>query len=196
MFEQKSSKGLMAEVTSIRFAAQLQDVKSRQGTRNAKIQLMSNLSIYRDLCMTSQTVRNDLPIEQQYRLTKRIIAGRKSKEIWIIAEGRGRKLKSSHFSELAEVMEYAFGESDTGNGGVGLEAHPRLTTDTLYRAKDNAITMKEARDNTLSLALKGFSISLSSCYNYTENYRHGSIQSKRHHQGKGVNARISSRKPL
>ncbi len=52
-----------------------------------------------------------------------------------------------------------------------MEAHPRLTTGTLYRALDNVTTMKSARDILLSLAPSGFQISLSSCYDYTENYR-------------------------
>ena len=55
--------------------------------------------------------------------------------------------------------------------------------------------MKRAREILLAMAPKGFTISLSSCYNYTENYRHGSAQAKRHHSGKGVNASISLRKP-
>ena len=85
-------------------------------------------------------------------------------------------------------MEYAFGECDISRGGGGVEAHPRLTTGTVYRATDSATSMKEARQMILSLGLPGFSISLSSCYNNTQNYREGSIQSKRHHSGQGVNA--------
>ena len=66
------------------------------------------------------------------------------------------------------MLSYAFGEHDVKEcgGGGGLEAHPCLTTGTLYRASDNA-TMKKAREILLSLAPKGFSISLSSCFNYT-----------------------------
>ena len=55
--------------------------------------------------------------------------------------------------------------------------------------------MREARKLLLSLAPQTFSISLSSCYNYTENYRQGSMQSKRHHSGKDVNAHVSLRRP-
>lgn len=57
---------------------------------------------------------------QQYRLTQRIVGVRKLREIKTIAEGRGRKLKSSQFPAL----EYAFGELDTQKGGGGLESHP------------------------------------------------------------------------
>lgn len=64
------------------------------------------------------------------------------------------------YAELAAVLEYAFGQLDVASGG-GLEAHPRLTTGTLYRAADSATTMRKARETVLSLAPQGFSISLS-----------------------------------
>ena len=82
------------------------------------------------------------------------------------------------------VLTYAFGEYDIHEGGGGLESHPRLITGTLYRASDSATTMTRAREILLSLAPKGFEISLSSCYNYTENFRKGSTQAKQHHCGK------------
>ncbi len=55
--------------------------------------------------------------------------------------------------------------------------------------------MKDARETVLALAPKGFNISLSSCFSYTQNYREGTHQAKRHHSGKGVNACISLHKP-
>jgi hypothetical protein len=103
---------------------------------------------------------------------------------------------NAQFPELATVLEYAFGERDIRTeGGGGLESHPRLTAGTLYRGADNATTMKQARELILSLAPAAFNISLSSCYNYTENYRKGSAMAKRHHAGKGVNANISLKLP-
>ena len=105
---------------------------------------------------------------QQYKLTGRIISARKFKEIKTISEGRGRKLKSTHFPELATVLSYAFGELDSG-----IQAQPRLTTGTLYRCTDNAMTMKQAGEILLSVAPKGFNISLSSCFTHTKNYRKG-----------------------
>lgn len=75
------------------------------------------------------------------------------KEMRTIASGRGRKLKCSEFPEL---MEYAFGEIDTEKGGGGLEAHPRLTTGTLYRTVDHVTTMKQAREILLAMAPEGF----------------------------------------
>ena len=125
-------------------------------------------------------VQNDLTTIQQHQLTERIASQRKFKEIRTIAEGRGRKLKSAMltFPELPTVLSYAFGESDIQEGGGGLEAHPQLTTGTMYHASDSATTIKRAREILLSLAPQNFRISLSSCCNYTENYRKGSAQAK------------------
>ena len=95
---------------------------------------------------------------------------------------------------LGVALEYAFGERDILMGGGYFEAHPRLTTGTLYRGVDNAMTMKHAREILLAMAPEGFSISLSSCYNYTETYRQGSAQAERHHSGRDVNAGISLKK--
>ena len=183
-------KALVAEVTSTSFTAKLQGLKSRKGTRNAKISLSSHLLHYSNIRATSQVVRNDMTNAQQHNLTERIISAIKLKKIKTIGEGRGRKLKTVQFPELATVLSYAFGEFDGGT-----EAHPWLTTGTMYRASDNATTMKQAREVLLSLAPEGFKISLSSCFNYTENYRKGSIQSKQHHVGKDVNASLSLKKP-
>ena len=189
-------KALIAELTNTSFAAKLQGLKSRKGTKSATSSVRSHLKLYTDIRTTSQIVRNDLTISQQQKLTERIISARKVNEVKTIAEGRGRKLKSKEFPELAAVLSYAFGEYDVREcGGGGLEAHPRLTTGTLYRASDNATTMKRARDIMLSYAPDEFKISLSSCYNYTENFRKGSRQAKQHHVGQGVNADISLKKP-
>ena len=127
-------------------------------------------------------VRNGLTQLQQHKLTERVISARKLKEIKTIGEGTGRKLKTEEFPELPTVLLYAFGEYNIKQDGGGVEAHPRLTTGTLYRAVDNATTMKAARDILLSLAPSSFKISLSSCYNYTENYREGSRQAVQMHQ--------------
>ena len=117
-------KGLLAEVTSVKFTAELQGIESRFGTTNAKQKLKSNLQHYKEICVTSQIVRNYLTNKQQHRLTKRIIEARKAKELRIIAALRGRKLKSEEFPGLAAAMEYAFGECDLAQGGGGLESHP------------------------------------------------------------------------
>lgn len=129
------------------------------------------------------------------RVTERLISVRKLKEIRTIGEGRGRKLKSTQFPELSTVLLYAFGEYNVTDDGGGVEAHPRLSTGTLYRSVDNAMITKRGREILLSVALENFKISLSSCYNYTENYRKGSRQAIQHHAGREVNAPLSLKKP-
>ena len=188
-------KGFVAEPTSTRFTSRLQGLQSRKGTINARRNLKSGLQHYSEIRLTSQMVRSDLTTLQQYKLTERVISARKLREIKTIAEGRGRKLKSTQFPELPTVLLYAFGEYNVKEDGGGVEAHPRLTTGTLYRAVDNVTTMKRARDILLYLAPSAFQISLSPCYNYTENYRKGNRQAIQHHSGKGVNAPLSLKKP-
>ena len=189
-------KGLIGELTNNNtFTSSLLGLKSRRGVTSAREKLHSHLSQYQQICKTSQTVRNDLTTQQQYKLTQRIISRRKLNEIKVISEGRGRKLKITEFPELSAVLTFAFGEYDMREGGGGLEAHPRLTIGTMYKSSDSVLTMKRAREILLSCAPQGFRISLSACYNYTENYRAGSKQASQHHAGKDVNASLSLRKP-
>lgn len=82
-------KALFAELTSVKFTAKLQGIKSRQGTASAKSSLRPNLEKYSNIRQTSQVVRSDLTNSQQYSLTQRIISSRKMKEIKTIADGRG-----------------------------------------------------------------------------------------------------------
>lgn len=138
------TKALIAELTNVSFASRLQGVHSRRGTTTAKKTLHSKLSHYQEIRQTSQMVRSDLTTIQQHKLTERVTSQWKLKEIKTIAHGRGRQLKVTQFPELAAVLCYAFGEYDVQEGGGGLEAHPRLTTGTLYRASDSATTMRKA----------------------------------------------------
>ena len=79
---------------------------------------------------------------------------------------------------------------DTQVGGGGLDL-ARLTTGTLYRGINSVTTVQNAREVFLSMAPECFSISLSACYNYIENYSQGSTQAKLHHAGNEVNASTS-----
>ena len=74
--------------------------------------------------------------------------------------------------------------------------YTRLTTDIAYQSKDNNLFMWQAREILLKVAPPDFSISLSSCYNYTESYKDNTLAAKRHHAGKNINARISFKRPL
>ena len=101
-------------------------------------------------------------------------------------------LKYDQFPEMPRIIEGIFegGLIDRGCGG-GLESHPRLITSTHYKSIDNVIFMHQARKILLSCAPPGSTISLSSCYNYTENYRENTFQVTRHHAGCNINANIS-----
>ena len=141
-----------------------------------------------ELKKTSLQVRNDMTNEQQRLLTNRIITKRKKNMYCLSFENRGRELKVEQFPELTSVLESFF---DEGN----MEAHPRLTTTTLFRHEQNNLFMWQARERILMHAPKEFRISLSSCFNYTMNYRENSRAAKQHHHGKGINADISLKRP-
>ena len=171
-------KGIMAILSNISFTSRMEGKISRFSARTACNVLPQHIVCFLFIKQTSQIVRNNCTNIQQHVLTKRITNMRKKKEIQIIAKGRGR-------------LEYAFGDHNTHLcSGGGLESHPRLTDGTLYRTADKYATMKSAR-KLLLLAPDSFSISLSSCYNYTMDYRVGTAQAVHHHHGKCVNADVA-----
>lgn len=115
---------------------------------------------------TSQVLSNDLTNEEQRRITLRIANKRKLKEILRVSKGHGCMLK----------CEYVFMETDIcERGGGGLQSHPRLIDDTLYRTPQNNTDMKQARELVIALSNADFKILLSCCYNYkciyTQNYK-------------------------
>jgi len=185
----------VAELVGNRFTSRLQGITSKKGIINARKGLHQGLQKYSEIRRTSQTLRSDVTVEQQHRVTERLISVRKLKEIRTIGEGRGRKLKSTQFPELSTVLLHEIGEYNVRDDGGDIEAHPRLSTGTLYRAVDSAMIMKRAREILHSVAPENFKISLSSCYNYTENYRKGSRQAIQHHAGREINAPLSLKKP-
>ena len=133
--------------------------------------------------------------EQQRKLAIRIANKRKLKEILHIAPGRGRRLKCEENPMLVPLLEYAFMEADVIEGGGGVQSHPRLIDDTLYRTPDNVTNMKQARQLVMAMSNPDFNISLSCCYNYTQNYKKNTMQAKRHHDGREINAKISFHNP-
>ena len=180
---------LLEKVTSVNFVSKsLLGVENKSRVKNCRDNLIPNLNKFNNIRVTSQVVRNDMTNKQQAALTERIINKRKIKEILHIKPGRGRKLKCEENPNLAPLLEYAFMEN-------GIQSHPRLTVDTLYRTPDSNVVMRDARELVLAMSDPSFSISLSSCYNYTQNYKKNTLQAKRHHDGKGVNASISLHQP-
>ncbi|KAJ7386267.1 hypothetical protein OS493_010671 [Desmophyllum pertusum] len=160
----------------------------------SKNELAGDLLQYRNIEFASQVVRNDTTNEQQRRLTKRIIAARKSKEFKSSYDNRGRPLLADEFPELGLVLQSIFEGGESGIGG-GIESHPRLTTEIMFRSRDNNLYMWQAREILLKVAPPQFAISLSSCYNYTDPYRENTFSAKRHHSGRNVNAKVSLKCP-
>ena len=95
-------------------------------------------------------------------------------------------------SSTGHRVEYGHGWLNMAGGG--LEAHPKLYENTLYKAMDNKTIMREAREVILALAKEDFDVSLSCLYTYTMTCRKGTLQAKRHHMGRNVNANISLHK--
>jgi hypothetical protein len=143
-----------------------------------------------------QTADPILTGEPARRKKYRMLQKMKLEKLRHVFKGRGRLLKSDQFPDLAGVLEFCFGEGDRiDRAGGGLESHPRLIDTVLYRAADSNTIMKHARETILALAPEGFNISLSSCFNYTQNFKEGTYQAKRHHSGKGINVCLSLHKP-
>lgn len=121
-------------------------------------------------------------------LAKRILNKRRVNMYRQKYESRGRELKVDQYPELTSILETFFDEG-------GMEAHPRLTTTTIFRHQQNNLFMWQARERILLHSPDFFKISLSSCYNYTMNYRERSRAAAQHHHGKNINADISLKRP-
>lgn len=136
-----------------------------------------------------------MTVSQQHAHVQRKRKQRKEKDLKTIAEGRGRKLQCEEFPELTRYIEYCFGEGDRVlRGGGGLEADPRLLDTKLFKAADNATVMRQVKE-MLNTIKPEFVVSTSCLYTYTNNYyKKGTIQTKRHHHGKDVNANVSLHK--
>ena len=82
---------------------------------------------------------------------------------------------------LVPRLEYVFMQADIRErGGGGLQSHPRLLEDTMYRTMQNNTDKKRARELVLALSNPDFKISLSCRYNYTQNYKKNTTQAKQH----------------
>ncbi len=189
-------QAVLTKITSATFMTKLAGVQDKRTFQRAKDLVNVNLKLYEDMkknIFESSQGSNDVAEKKKRR---RILDKLKMEKLRHVFVGRGRDLKCEEFPDLVNILEFAFGESDqVDRAGGGLESHPRLTDTVLYRAVDNNTMMKHARETILALAPEGFNISLSSCFNYTQNYREGTYQAKRHHSGRGINACLSLHKP-
>ena len=180
---------LMTKLTSVNFVTdKLHHVQNKgpvRRFRDAFPDVQENFSDFKRKCLV---VRDDMTGEQQRRLTRRLQERGKHKILNVRKPGSGRLLKSTEFPELSTVLEAAFGQ--------GAEIHPRLTEGTHFRAPDCAMIMRQAQELLEICGPPNFSISLSTCYTYTQNYKSKTHQAKRHHSSKPeVNAKVSL-KPL
>ena len=153
------------------------------------------LEKFKNIETGSYVVRNDMTTLQWHAVSPRKSKAMKEIQLRNVAKGSGRYLKSAEFPELAMCLEYVFGEGDgIERSGGGLEAHPKLLDTTLYKALDNATSMKHAKE-FISSVYPSVKVSLSTLYNYTQNYKKGTHQANAHHHGKGITANISLHKP-
>ena len=97
--------------------------------------------------------------------------------------GSGRPFKCDQYPELVGIMFSLF-----DSAGQGFKAHPRLICDTLFLEKSPWMDMPRL----VSILTEVFNvdISISAAYTYTENYRSGSYQARRHHATKKKNPNI------
>jgi hypothetical protein len=195
--DRDTAVAIMERIASVNYVAgKLLHTKNKRAVQTCRDLFMPNLSKYEDIKITSQVVRNDMTNENQHKLSLRIANKRKSMEILHIQPGRGRILKCEENESLVPLLEYAFMENDIRErGGGGQQSHPRLIDDTLYRTPDSHTDMKKAREIVIAMSNPDFHISLSCCYNYTQNYKKNTLQARRHHDGKGVNAKLSLHNP-
>ena len=163
-------------------------IKNISAISNNKKELIFKINKYQDAKKSSLQVRNDMTNRQQSLLANRILTARKKKMTKLSHENRGRELKIEENDQLVSILGSFFDEG-------GMEAHPRLTTTTIFRHEQNNLFMWQAREKILLNAYQEFKISLSTCYNYTMNYRENSRAAIRHHHGKGINADISLKRP-
>ena len=188
-------KAVLSKITSISFMKNLASVQDKRSFQCSKDLVTRNLQLFEEMKSNIQ-VTGSMTEEAKRRKRNRLLQKMKLEKLRHVFKVRGRKLKSEQFPDLAGILEFAFGEGDhVDRAGGGLESHPRLTDTVLYRAADSNTIMKNARETILALAPEGFTISLSTCFNYTQNYREGTHQAKRHHAGRGVNACLSLHKP-
>ncbi len=67
-------------------------------------------------------------------------------------DSRGRKLKFEQWPDLAKTLDWIFDNQDvTERAGQGVEAHPRLKNEVLYRSKDR-IPIKPSSTNVIGEA--------------------------------------------
>ena len=196
--DKSAMKYILSKITSVNFASKLQNTSNKDAIRRSRDLVPSQLRRFSELRedVRKELGNRNLSKRQKCYLMKRTLEAEKMKQIRVRnSERTGRKLKVEEFPDLVAILEYEFGEDDQReHGGGGLESHSKLCKELLYRASDSKTKMKDAREAILALAPEDFTISLSTCFNYTQNFRKGTLEARRHHEGRGVNACLSLHK--
>lgn len=196
--DRNALKFILTKITSINFMTRLQNIKNKKSLQTCRDLVPKQLRQFENLRqeLRGELEGRDLSPRQEQQLIRRKLQIEKRRQIRARRNiNTGAKLKIEEFPDLVAILEYEFGEGDNKErGGGGLESHAKLHNDLLYRAADNKTKMKDAREAILALAPEDFSISLSACFNYTQNYRKGTYQARRHHEGMGINACVSLHK--
>lgn len=174
----------------------LTNIQDKRSFQYSKGTVARNLQLFEDMKSEIQVIDPSKIEEAKRKNRDRLLQAMKLEKLSHVFKRRGRKLKCEEFPDLTGILEFAFRESDCVDRARGvLKSHPRLTNTVLYRVADSNSIMKQGRETILALAPEGFCISLSTCFNYTQNYREGTYQAKRHHSGRGINACLSLHKP-
>ena len=89
--------------TSLNTVVSLKETQFKGSVRGNLASFRTNLNKYKDVKLKGLTVRNDMTVDQQHAHVKRNTSKLKKDGVEIIAKGRGRKLKSEEFPELARI---------------------------------------------------------------------------------------------
>lgn len=189
-------EAIIAKITSVKSVVSLKEKHFEGSVCGHVSELDSNLDKFKQMRSDLETkaATTEKTPSQQHAHVQRATEKFKKEMFKTVADGRSRKLKCEEFPELAQYIEFAFGEGDRVlRGGGGLEAYCRLLDTTLFKAADNVTVMCHAKE-LINRVRPDFKISNSCLYTYTMNYKRGSKQAERHHHGRGVNANISLHK--
>ena len=146
---------------------------SKKSLKCSNIQSVGNIRKYMEMSKDKEL--------SQYTLQK------KKSELPHRLPGSGRLSFIDLYPELSQIMLSLFDSCSEG-----FSAHPRLICDTLFLEKQGWLDMP--RCVSILQQVFGIPITLSTAYTYTDNFKRGTRQAKRHHESinPGISLRIST----
>ena len=155
-------EAIIAKITSVKSVVSLKEKHFKGSVRGHISELDSNLDKFKQMrsdLETKAATTEKTPCQQRAHV-QRGTEKLKKEMFKTVADGRGRKIKCEEFPELAQYIEFTFGEGDRVlQGGGGLEADRQLLDTTLFKAADNVTIMHHAKE--LVNRVKIFKIRLS-----------------------------------